>query len=57
MQSINFEDFDQEHLQPHLARLAKALNSAKRVVAITGAGISVSAGIPVRKEVRGSVDC
>lgn len=47
MQSIKLEDFNEDSCSPHLQRLSRALNSSKRIVAITGAGISVTSGIPV----------
>lgn len=49
MQSIIFEEIaeDSSGHRVALERLAKSFNSSKRVVALTGAGISVSAGIPV----------
>lgn len=49
MQSINFEDFERNTspYSDYVERLAKAFCTSKRIVAITGAGISVSAGIPV----------
>ena len=57
MQSINFEDFDGEGALPHLKRLSAALTGAKRIVAITSAGISVSAGIPVSCLRKNEIDC
>ena len=47
MQTINFDEIGGH--KTALERLAKTVNSSKRVVALTGAGISVSAGIPVFK--------
>ena len=49
MQSIIFEEIAEDSSVHRVAleRLAKSFNSSKRVVALTGAGISVSAGIPV----------
>lgn len=49
MQTINFEEIDGETSihKAALERLSKSFYSSKRVVALTGAGISVSAGIPV----------
>ena len=49
MQSINFEEIAEANSVHRVAleRLAKAFNSSRRIVALTGAGISVSAGIPV----------
>lgn len=50
MQTINFEEIGGETSihKANLQRLSKALFSSKRVIALTGAGISVSAGIPVK---------
>lgn len=51
MQSINFDEIGENEngstYNLSLDRLAKSFYSSKRVVALTGAGISVSAGIPV----------
>lgn len=50
MQSINFEEItgNCSIQQVALERLAKSFFSSKKIVALTGAGISVSAGIPVK---------
>lgn len=52
MQTINFDEIGGETSchKAALERLAKSLYSSKRVVALTGAGISVSAGIPVHED-------
>ncbi len=49
MQTISFEEIGGEASihKAALERLSKSFYSSKRVVALTGAGISVSAGIPV----------
>ena len=50
MQTINFDEIGGDNSVTRkkvLERLAKSFNSSKRIVALTGAGISVSAGIPV----------
>lgn len=49
MQSINFDEIGGETFnhKAALERLSKSFHYSKRVVALTGAGISVSAGIPV----------
>ena len=49
MQSINFDEIGKNGSSYNLSldRLAKSFYSSKRVIALTGAGISVSAGIPV----------
>ena len=49
MQSINFDEIDAGGSVDKLViqRLAKSFYGSKRIVALTGAGISVSAGIPV----------
>lgn len=46
MQSINFDEIEDCH-SGAIARLTKSFHGSKRIVALTGAGISVSAGIPV----------
>ena len=51
MQSIIFDEIGDGHGNPTIERLAKSLNNSKRIVALTGAGISVSAGIPVNLNV------
>lgn len=51
MKSINFDEIGNGDFGEKAAIeiLAKAFNSSKRVIAMTGAGISVNAGIPVIK--------
>lgn len=46
METINFDEIGAGNAA--IERLAKSFNTSKRVIALTGAGISVSAGIPVR---------
>ena len=49
MQSINFEEIAEDSSVHRIAleRLVKSFHSSRKIVALTGAGISVSAGIPV----------
>lgn len=48
MQTIHLDEIAEcPVFAEHRQRLGRALTSSKRIVAITGAGISVSAGIPV----------
>lgn len=51
MKSINFDEIRKKDSGEKVAIeiLAKAFNSSKRIIAMTGAGISVNAGIPVNK--------
>lgn len=50
MQSINFEEIAGNNSVHRIAleRLARSFHSSKKIIALTGAGISVSAGIPVK---------
>lgn len=50
MQSINFVEIVEDNPVHRIAleRLAKSFHLSKKIVALTGAGISVSAGIPVK---------
>lgn len=50
MKTINFDEIGREDFadKSALETLAKAFNASKRIVAMTGAGISVNAGIPVK---------
>lgn len=52
MKSINFDEIDGKDFadKPALEILAKAFNNSKKIIAMTGAGISVNAGIPVRQK-------
>jgi len=43
-----FELKDETVASSYIQSIAKSLRAAKRCVVVTGAGISVSAGIPVR---------
>jgi hypothetical protein len=49
MKTINFDEIERKDFadKAALETLAKAFNTSKRIVAMTGAGISVNAGIPV----------
>lgn len=51
MKSINFDEIGRRDFGEKAAIeiLAKAFNSSKKIIAMTGAGISVNAGIPVIK--------
>lgn len=51
MKSINFDEIGRKDFGEKAAIeiLAKAFNASKRIIAMTGAGISVNAGIPVIK--------
>ena len=49
MKSINFDEIGRKNFGEKAAIeiLAKTFNASKRIIAMTGAGISVNAGIPV----------
>ncbi len=50
MKSINFEDKDKcEIFSENFKKICEKFFESKKIIAITGAGISVSSGIPVIK--------